>query len=475
MQVFKQWPIYFIGRILPAAVGFCAVALYTRLLDPASFGTYALLLSTSFVVGLMGYTWLRVASLRMTATVAPAAEPDLMATIGLGFAALSLPVTAVIVLVVRIGDPHVGWPGIVLTAGCAVMSAWFELNVAIMQARLRVVAYSILQMSRALGMVISSVLLIQAGLKADALLGGFIIGNCAGFGAFGLWKCAFAGTFDPKLLRQMFHFGWPSSATSFSNLSATFQRYWLNAIGGSAAVGIFAAAGDFSQQTIGLLVGTATLAGQPLAFRARDSGDHQQLIVQLRNNARLVFAIGLPAAAGLMALSGPISQVYLGSRFHVHSGAVMAISAAFTFLAGIRTNYFEQIFEIAFKTRAIAVNTALRVLLTIALSFWLIGRYGAVGAAMAVLLAESAGFLLSIIWAQRVLHVPMPFETLAKIGGATAAMAATLLVFPGRTTFLGLTAAIVAGVIVYAGAIALTHLRLLLSHFVSPGPVTTRS
>ena len=42
MQVFKQWPIYLIGRILPAAIGFFGIALYTRLLDPASFGIYAL-------------------------------------------------------------------------------------------------------------------------------------------------------------------------------------------------------------------------------------------------------------------------------------------------------------------------------------------------------------------------------------------------------------------------------------------------
>jgi O-antigen/teichoic acid export membrane protein len=51
LKVLKQLPIYFIGRIFPAAVAFFGISLYTHLLDPASFGTYALLLSISFLVG----------------------------------------------------------------------------------------------------------------------------------------------------------------------------------------------------------------------------------------------------------------------------------------------------------------------------------------------------------------------------------------------------------------------------------------
>jgi len=273
MQVFKQWPIYFIGRIMPAGIGFCAVALYTRLLAPDSFGVYALLLSTSFFVGLIGFTWLRVASLRMMASVAPQDEANLKATIGLAFAVMSVVVSTVIILIVRIYQPGWGWLSAGLAAACAIASGWFELNVAILQARLRVVAYSLFQLSRAVLALICSLVLIAAGWKANALLGGFAIGNCVGFVALGIWRgTAASGRFDGKLLQQIFHFGWPVSATAIGNFAITFLRYLLNTIRGTAAVGIFAAASDFSQQTIGLLIGTATIAGQPLAFRARDLG-----------------------------------------------------------------------------------------------------------------------------------------------------------------------------------------------------------
>jgi O-antigen/teichoic acid export membrane protein len=459
MQIFKQWPVYFVGRILPAAVSFGGIALYTRLLDPATFGTYALLLSTAFLVGLVGYSWLRTASLRLMATVAAADEPNLVATIGLAFTGMSVLVCAVVVLVLRLSAPNLGWTPTVLAALCAVASGWFELNVAILQARLRVGTYSLLQITRASGALVGSLALVLAGLGANGLLGGFAIGNCAGFAAFGLWKDARHGRFDRELLSQIFKFGWPSSAASLSYLSSTFQRFALNAVAGSAAVGIYAAAGDFSQQTVGLLIGTATLAGQPLAFRARDFGSTAQLSEQLRNNARLVFAVGLPAAAALIVLAGPISDLYLGPRFHMHAGTVIAITAAVMFVSGLRGSYFEQAFEITRKTRPIAVNTVVRVVLTIAFSLWAIGRYGAVGAAVAVLIPESIGLALSVVWSNRLIHVPIPSQSWLKVVAATSAMVVAMTLVPARSTILGLAAAVAVGTIVYSAAIALTHLR----------------
>ena len=106
MQLLKHWSVYIVGRILPAAIAFASIALYTRLLDPASFGTYALLLSTSFAVGLIGYSWLRVAALRMTATVAEEDKPKLLATIGVAFAGGSILVAATIVVGLRLYNPH---------------------------------------------------------------------------------------------------------------------------------------------------------------------------------------------------------------------------------------------------------------------------------------------------------------------------------------------------------------------------------
>lgn len=474
MQLLKHWSVYFVGRILPATITFASIALYTRLLDPGSFGIYALLLSTSFAVGLIGYSWLRVAALRMIATVSDEDKPNLLSTIGLAFFGLSIAVALAVVLIVRLYDPALNWTLVLLAAACAVASGWFELNVAILQARLHSVGYGLLQLGRVLGTLLSSVALIFAGFKASALLGGFAIGNLASLAALGLWSDVGRGRFDPGLLRRFFTFGWPSSAGSIGIFANTFQRYALEAVGGSALVGIYAAATDFAQQTIGLLMGTATLAGQPLAFRARDHGAEGQLSKQLRMNARAIFAIGLPAAVGLAVLSGPISHFYLGPRFHVNAGTIMAIAAGTMFLSGLRGGYFEQAFEIAFDTRAVAINAVIRVALVVGLSLWLIPLQGAVGAAIAMLLSEVFGLLLSIVWARRLMSIPIPSLSWLKIATATSAMVAAIVLTPWRSTFWGLAVAVCVGVLVYSGAIAWMHVHGIRAYLGSLAPVAER-
>ena len=122
MQVFKQWPIYFVGRVFPAVISFFGIALYTRLLDPASFGTYALCLSTAFFVGMTGFSWLRVAALRMMASVQEAEEADYAATMGVSFVATAILVAGVLILGLRLGYGQLSWSSVLLTAACAVAS-----------------------------------------------------------------------------------------------------------------------------------------------------------------------------------------------------------------------------------------------------------------------------------------------------------------------------------------------------------------
>jgi len=470
MQVFKQWPIYLIGRILPAAIGFFGIALYTRLLDPASFGIYALLLSTSFLVGMTGFSWLRVATLRTMTSVTPDEEADFAATIALSFVGVSLLVAATIVGGLRLYNPAIPLSSELLAAAGAIASGWFELNVTMVQARMHLITYGVLQATRAVGTLASSLLFISLGMKANALLGGFALGNCAGFVALSLWLPGVRGAFRATIFRQLFHFGWPASAVSLTYFSITFQRFLLNVVGGAAAVGVFAAASDFSQQTVGLLIGTATLAGQPLAFRARDLGTQDDLAKQLRSNAQLVFAVGLGSGAGLFALAGPISHLYFGAKFQVDAAPLLAISAIAMFLSGFRSNYFEQGFEIARRTRPMAVIAAFRILATVISSAFLIYRYGAIGAALSTLVTEVLALTLSIIWTRRLMQMPVPVGSFAKIAAATVAMVGVMELVPARNSPVGFALAVLTGILVYAGSFAIMHLREMRALFGVPQP-----
>jgi O-antigen/teichoic acid export membrane protein len=462
VSVFKQWPIYFIGRMLPAVISFFAIATYTRVVDPKSFGIYALLMSVSLLIGTGCYSWLRVATLRMVGSVDdPADLASYMATILAGFVALSMLVAVMIVVVVRVLSPQLPVSSVLLAIGTAIASGWFELNVTLAQARLKLKLYGILQAARAVCTFGCSIGLIAAGFKVDALLGGFVVGNASVLLASGPWLSVLLGRMDGKIARRMLRFGWPSSAVSLSSFSGTFQRLVIDRIGGSAGVGIFSAASDFAGQSIGLLIGTALIAGQSLAFQARDRGSADELVSQMRNNARLVFAVGLGATAGMIALAEPLANAYFGPDFRAQAAPIIMISAAAVFVAGLRSSYFEQIFEIVLDTRPIAVLTACRVVLTVGLSVALIVHFGGVGAASASLITETLTLVAAAIWARRLIDLPLPYDTFAKLAAAAAAMIGVLQFVPNRHGLVGPAAAVVAGVLVYGSVAALLHMPAL--------------
>jgi O-antigen/teichoic acid export membrane protein len=307
MGLIQKSGVYLFGRALPALIGLGSVALYTRMLDPASVGGYALLLSISLLASAVGFSWLRVAALRLAAGNADDSDPTLLATVAGSFAVTAFVVAAIEGGTLYVLRPGIAWSTLVLAVAAAAASAWYELNGTMLQARLNVLSWGLLNFSRATAALVFSVLLILAGWKVDALLAGFVLGNCSTIAFARIWQPALAGRFDAATFRRLFTFGWPSSVTAaFMQISPTFQRYTLDLVAGSGAVGLYSVSQDFTSQSLLVLIGSISLAGIPMAYKAKDQGGSFALNAQLLENARLIFAVGFPAAVGLAVRgSGP--------------------------------------------------------------------------------------------------------------------------------------------------------------------------
>jgi O-antigen/teichoic acid export membrane protein len=457
MSLIKQSGIYVFGRTLPAGIAVGAVAVYTRLIDPASFGRYALLLASSVLAASVGFSWLRAAAFRIAAGHGSELEPAFARTVGLLFAGMAVAVCTVEYVFLRLTIPAADPSSIDLAVVATVVSAWNELNGAMLQARLSVVAWGLLNFARATCALLSSLGLIALGFKTNALLGGFIIGNCTALISVGMWRSAFSGSFDRDLFKRIFLFGWPASATAaVSQVAPTFQRYVLTAAAGAGAVGVYAVSQDFALQSMSVLIGSVSLAGLPLAFKAKDLGGHAALMVQMRANARLIFAVGFPAAVGLAVLAGPISEVLLGHRFQAGAGTIIALISIATLLACLRTYYFDQAFELEYETRPQAVMALISTGVVVATTLYFVPRFGALGAGYGALVTAAIGLTMSVIWGPYVLRVPIPWRSCGKTTLATAGMVATMLAFP-RHGAVYLVAAGVAGFAVYVAISAVTR------------------
>jgi O-antigen/teichoic acid export membrane protein len=466
MGLFRQSSLYLCGRIVPALIGVGGVAVYTRLVDPSSMGTFALLLSTSLLAGAIGFSWLRIAALRVAAGTPGELEPDFSATIGLLFIATAIAVGLIEALAVHLYAPATSPALILLAVAAAIASAWYDLNANLLQARLNVVGWGTLNLVRAVVAVACSVALILAGFKTEGLLGGFVLGNLATVAFMKLWQPALRGRFDRALFWRCFHFGWPQSINAAqSYVVPVVQRWMLQLAAGSAAVGIFAVAQDFSTQTIASLVGSISLAGIPLAFKAKEQGDPFVLTEQLRANARLIFGMALPATAGFAILAEPISHAFFGVRFWAGAPLILTLVGLAALAINLRVYYFDQAFELAMQTRPQALISLAGSAVAVGATFALVPHYAAAGAAGAALGGSLVALALSIAWGARILRMPVPLDDWLRTALATAGMGLCLAFVPKEISTIGLAAALCGGALVYVLLSSATRLALIRAHF----------
>lgn len=437
MSVLRRWPLYLIGRIVPAAIAFAAIAIYTRLLDPASFGMATLLISTSILTGSLLYSWLRVATLRMMASVDATDEPDYIATIVISFLVASIVVVVVLAVMLYSIIPNLSFSLFAWTAAGTVIANWFELNVTLVQARTKLIAFGILQGAKAVVTMLATLTMIRMGFSVDALLAGIAIGNCVAFGFVSMWLPMRVGHFDVAIGKRFLIFGWSSSLSSLSAVATTLQRSLLSLVDGGASLGICTAAMGISDKSIGLLVGTATLAGQPLAFRAHDVGKSAELRAQMRDNFRLVFSVGLGSAALIIALSEPITLLFLGEKFRLDAQPIIILAAIGMFISCTRMYYFEQIFEIALTMRPVAILTVVRTVLLIGLSIVIIPRFGGIGLVSANLAIETFACVATALWSQKQIPISLPVKSFLVPLIASGTMATAIILVPHRDTIFG--------------------------------------
>jgi O-antigen/teichoic acid export membrane protein len=208
-------------------------------------------------------------------------------------------------------------------------------------------------------------------------------------------------------------------------------------------------------------VGTAAVAGQPLAFRSRDSGSAYDLNAQLRANALLIIALGLGTTTHLIATALPIARVCFRPQFQGNALALIVLSVTSAFVGGLRASYFEQAFEISFVTRLIEVLTWLRVIFHTGLSSWLIHLYDAIGAGVAAVIAEIIVVITTISWANRFLVMPIPWDSVAKLALAAGAMVVAIQFVPERDPSLGLVLSARLGGFVYVAVLGLLYFSRL--------------
>jgi len=456
-NVLSHAAAYLAARGLPGVVSFLAIPLLSRVLDPAAYGRFALVLATVNVVYALIFQWMRLSLVRYVAAAGGGvarlkstlmtAAVTLIAVSGvLALAACALPATQ-------------GWRGFILVCWLllAVQTA-FELCCEYARAMLRPWQFMRMQLARAGAYVALGFALVAMGASWWGPAAGAALGMAAAV-AF-VWRRDWADArlrVDRTLLLSLARYGLPLSLTvALTVVIATSDRYLIAWFLGEGAAGLYSVAADFTTQTITLLMTAIHLAMFPLAVRAWETGGAREAGDAMQINASLLLGIGVPCVVGMILLAPGITHCFVGPSFRGPAADVMPLVALATFLAGMKAYHFDAAFQFVHRTTSQVWIVLVAAILNVAVNFVAIPRWGINGAAAVSVSAYLVAIALTIAVGRRYIALPLPAGACARVAVATGIMGMALYPVRHHVTPLAMAAEVVAGALIYLALLVLT-------------------
>jgi O-antigen/teichoic acid export membrane protein len=183
----------------------------------------------------------------------------------------------------------------------------------------------------------------------------------------------------------------------FSTLINTFgpglQTVLLGSFNSMATVGIFAVATQVSTAStlFNQSIGTAS---SPIVSELHGQGDTKQMTRFYQTTAKWMFTVNLPMFLIVLLLSEPILAIF-GQEFVAGSAALTILAVANLVIAAAGVS--DGVLSMTGNTPAKLVNSVVQVVLSIGLCLLLIPRWGAFGAAAAVLISSTIIHLLLVV------------------------------------------------------------------------------
>jgi O-antigen/teichoic acid export membrane protein len=229
--------------------------------------------------------------------------------------------------------------------------------------------------------------------------------------------------FDWEICRTLFQFGIPLFAgVGVANILFSIDRWMLQLLSGSKAVGLFTAASLVAQVPISFLAGGIGPSANALAVRAFEFTDHATVKAQLEENLVSMLGIVLPAAVGITALSRNLAYVLVGGNFAktvIELAPWLCLASA---IWNVRAYYFDSAFHLARNTRPLITVMAVTLVANITVDFWLIPWKAELGTAIGSCIALGAGFVVAVVASRKVYNLPLPIKEAAKVVAGSAIM-----------------------------------------------------
>src|SRR6185437_13972519 len=304
-----------------------------------------------------------------------------------------------IVILWTIIAPDAG-PALSLAVIAYVVTRSFNLYIA-ERARVRheIAVYSIQQITGpALGFLLGLLMIHVLGEAPEWPIAGYAIAQFAAIVAvlpmIGFGRAI--GPLDRVILRGALHYGIPlivGGGLGWMSLNAS--RFIVSHMLGLGAAGLFAVGYGLGQREALVAAMLVTASAFPIAVRQMEESGSALAMRQLADNGALLAAILFPSVTGIFILRTEIVHQLIAGPFQVATLAILPLSALAGAVRNFRAHFGDQVFLLHKRTGLSIVINGIEAAVTVAASIVLISRWGAVGGAVASVIATSIAAVLS--------------------------------------------------------------------------------
>jgi O-antigen/teichoic acid export membrane protein len=416
--------IYGIGGLVSRILAVLLLPLYTHYLRPGAYGRVETITAASAVLVIVLRMGISSAFFRFYFDSKEPARQLVVVRTSFWFTMTTA--TAGLVLGVVFATPishllHLGHHPELVRAGA--IGLWAQMNYEQLTSLFRVeersVAYGIASVANVLVTVAATVLLVAVYREgALGLLVGNFIGTLVVWAALVVYRTEQLGLqLDRGLLRAMQTFGMPLVPSALALWAINFiDRLFVAAYKGQAEVGVYSAAIKVSSAIVFLMIAFRT-AWPAFAYSIEDDREARRTYAFVLTYL-LVVALWLALALG--ALAPWLTALLTDPRYQRAEKGVALLAFAGAAYAGYTVLAIGS--GRARRTQLNWVVSGFGAAVNVGLNFWLIPRYGMVGAAISTLVAYVALFAGMLVYAQHVYPVPYQWRRVLTAAACAAGL-----------------------------------------------------
>jgi O-antigen/teichoic acid export membrane protein len=423
-RLVRHSAIYGLGGIVSRLLAVILLPLYTDYLPPTAYGQVEIVTAATAVLVIVLQLGISSAFFRFYFDTRDAVQRLVVVRTSFWFTMTMATVGLVIGLVFANPVGHalqLGHDPTLVRAGA--VGLWAQTNYQQLTALFRVeersVAYAVASIANVLITVVAMVLAVAVfNWGATGLVVGNFIGTLAVYLALVAYRREQLGLqFDRKLFRQMQTFGMPLVPSALALWAISFiDREFVAYYNGRGEVGIYSAAIKVASVITFVMLAFRT-AWPAFAYSIEDDREAKRTYAFVLT---YLLAAASWAALALGALAPWLISLLTSSHYHRAEKGVALLAFGFAIYAGYTVLAIGS--GRARRTQLNWVVTGVGAAANVGLNFWLIPRYGMVGASISTAAAYVVLFIGMTVYAQAVYPVPYQWRRLVTAVGAAVGL-----------------------------------------------------